>query len=323
MQNLVTQSFAANQWVAGYGLGLHHLLGQTVDTVLGHNGKFCNNSDVFHSEMCGFTLATMSNTETLWQGIYNPIYNVLRNYFQCNSVPVANFYASPKIACPGVTIAFVDSSTNMRPTAWNWSFPGGTLTGGTSLTDSMPQVIYSIPGTYAVSYTASTSAGSNSITKNGYITINSNTISHNAAFTEDFESASIPNSDWSLSNNAGTDWTLTSIGAASGSKSLYIDNFTNTAGNKSRLLSSTFDVSGFTSPKLTFKMAYQQKVLSNADKFQVLTSTNCGNSWAVRYTKSGTSLATVSPPGSLPLAPTSAQSTTYTVSLSAVATSSN
>lgn len=141
MLAFVPQSFV-NQWVAGYGLGIHHLLGQTVDTLLGHDGKFCNLSDVFHSQMCGFTLATMTNTETFWQGIYNAMYDVIRNYFQCNSVPVANFYAGTTDACEGATITFYENSTNAQPTAWNWNFPGGVLTNGTTVTDSISQVIY-------------------------------------------------------------------------------------------------------------------------------------------------------------------------------------
>ena len=227
------------QWTGLYGLGIHHLLGQTVDTLLGHDGKFCNLSDVFHSRKCGFTLATMTNTETTWEGIYSEMYDVIRNYYKCNSVPLANFYASPRTACTGATITFVDSSTNMRPTSRLWSFPGGTLTGGTSITDSMPQVIYTSPGTYSVSYTASTSAGSNSIIKNAYVTINSNIPSYNAAFAEGFETATLPNSDWSLSNSAGLDWAVTSIGAATGSKSVYIDNFSNAAGSAFSIASSS------------------------------------------------------------------------------------
>jgi|GEM_PF-2847274 len=322
MLTWVPQSFV-NQWVAGYGLGIHHQLGQTVDTLLGHDGKFCNLSDVFHSNMCGFTLATMTNTETLWEGIYDPMYDILRKYFGCNAVPVANFYTGVRVACTGAPITFIESSTNMPPTAWHWSFPGGTLTGGTTVNDSIPQVTYNAPGTYAVSYTASTSAGSNSITKNSYITINSNVPTYNSTFVESFETATLPNSDWSINSTKGLNWDVTSIGAATGSKSVYIDNFSNPAGNVSSLVSTTFDLSGFSSPKLTFKMAYQQKVSSNVDKLQVLTTTDCEGIWASRWVKSGSALATVTPTSPVPLFPTPGQFTTYTVNINAVAGSSN
>jgi PKD repeat protein len=251
------------------------------------------------------------------------MYDVLRKYFGCNATPVANFYSGIRVACVGVPITFRDSSTNQRPTSWNWSFPGGTLIGGTTVTDSMPQVMYNAPGTYAVSYTASTSAGSNSITKNAYITINSNTPAYNTAFVESFETATLPNSDWSVSSTAGLDWAVTSIGAATGSKSVYIDNFSNAAGNVSSLISTTFDISGFSSPTLTFKMAYQQKVSTNTDKLQVLTSTNCGAIWVSRWAKSGAALATVTPTSPVPLYPSPSQFTTYTVNINGVSGSSN
>ncbi len=321
MKQYVPESFP--QWTGGYGLGFHHLFAQVVDTVLGHNGKYLNNSDVFHSEMCGFTLCVMSNTKTLWEGIYNPMYNILRNYFQCNLIPVANFYANTKVACTGAMIVFRDSSTNVRPTAWAWDFPGGTLVNGTTVNDSIPNVVYNAPGVYAVTYTASTSAGGNTVTKTNYITINSNTAVHNSSFYEGFEAAMLPNVDWDISSDLGNNWSITNLGAATGNKAIYIDNFNNQSGNKSRLNSSTFDLSSFTTPRLSFKAAYQQKVSTNSDKLQVFTSTNCGVSWTLRLSKSGSSLANIIPPSTIPLMPTVSQFTTYTVSLNGVAGSSN
>jgi hypothetical protein len=70
-------------------------------------------------------------------------------------------------------------------------------------------------------------------------------------------------------------------------------------------------------------MAYQQKASSNVDKLQVLTSTNCGNTWTVRMTKLGSSLVTVTPPSTVALSPTSGQFTTHTVNIVAVTGSTN
>lgn len=322
MQSWVPQS--ATNWTGLYGLGFHHLYGQAVDTVVGHNGKFMNESDVFHSNMCGYTLCCMSNTYGNWEWLYDQMYNVIRNYYLCNAVPVANFYTNTKTACPGTVIIFSDSSTNIRPTSWHWSFPGGTLTGGTTVNDSMPKVTYAIPGTYAVSYTASTSAGSDTISKNSYITINSNIASYNTAFAEGFETATLPNSDWDLDNNLGFDWAITSNAAATGAKSLWIDNFSNSAGNNSILQSTSFDISNFISPKLTFKYAYQQRASSNVDKMQILSSTDCGKTWTSRWSRAGALLANVTPTvGTSPFTPTSNQFTTYTVNINGVAGSPN
>jgi len=318
MQTWVPQSW--NHWCGLYGLGMHHLIGQNVDTVIGHNGKFMNESDVFHSTLCGFTLCTMSNTYGNWEWLYNQMYDVLRNYYACNNVPVANFTGSTA-ACTGATVAFQDASTNWQPTTYNWSFPGGTLTGGTTVSDSMPQVIYNTPGVYPVLLIVSTSGGSDTMTKS--IAINSPIASYSTAFAEGFETANLPNADWGLDNTLGQDWAVTSLGAGSGIKSLYLDNFTNPAGNNSTLMSTAFDISGFTQPKFSFKLAYQQKASGNVDKLQVLTSTDCGNTWVARLTRQGTALATVTPPSSTPLAPTSGQFNTYTVNINGVAGSTN
>jgi PKD repeat protein len=239
-------------------------------------------------------------------------------------VPVANFHASARIVCPNATITFSDSSANAHVTQWQWNFPGGTMMNGTTVNDSMPKVSYAAPGTYAVSYTASTSAGSNSISKTGYITVNTNIATYNTAFIEGFETATLPGSDWSVGHSgSGVDFAVTSAAAATGTKSAWIDNFSNGAGNVSNLISTSFDISSFTSPAFSFKAAYQQQNSTDADKLQIYTSTDCGNNWQIRLTKSGATLATVTPPSGTPLVPGPSQFATYTVNINGVSGSHN
>lgn len=83
--------------------------------------------------------------------------------------PVANFSANFTTIDVGDTVTFTDLSTN-NPTAWSWSFPGGTPSTSTA---ENPTVTYNTAGTYNVTLTASNSAGSDAETKNGYITVNS------------------------------------------------------------------------------------------------------------------------------------------------------
>ncbi len=238
-------------------------------------------------------------------------------------IPVANFKSNVRTVCPNVVITFSDSSANAQITSWNWSFPGGTLQGGSTLTDSMPKVSYATPGTYAVSYTASTSAGGNSITKST-ITVNNNVASYNIAWSEGFETATLPNSDWDLYSSIGFDWAITGNTAATGAKCVWIDNFANSPGSNSVLQSTSFDISSFITPKLTFKYAYQQQVSTNVDKMQIFSSTDCGNTWVSRWSRQGTTLANVTPAASTsPFTPASSQFMTYTVNINGVAGSSN
>jgi PKD repeat protein len=82
-------------------------------------------------------------------------------------VPVADFSATPTTIFAGEQVDFTDLSTN-EPTAWVWSFDGGTPANSTS---QHPSVIYQTPGSYNVSLTAANAYGSDTITKTGFITV--------------------------------------------------------------------------------------------------------------------------------------------------------
>lgn len=242
-------------------------------------------------------------------------------------VPVANFKASSTWACIGAPITFFDNTSNTAVNAWQWSFPSATLVSGSTFTSATPQVTYSASGMYAVSYTATNTKGSNSITKTAYIRILPSTAMYNTAFTEGFETTSVPGTDWFVSHTSsnGTDFSVTNIAAATGSKSVMVNNFSNTPADTSYLVSPTFDLSAIGSPILKFKMSYQQKATTNVDKLQVLSSTDCGATWVSRFGRLGTALqpATVTGQSTTPFIPTASQFATYTVNISPIASSTN
>ncbi|MCS6991099.1 MAG: PKD domain-containing protein [Chitinophagales bacterium] len=84
--------------------------------------------------------------------------------------PVADFTASSTSVCKNKTINFTDLSIN-APTAWSWSFSGGTPS--TSTAQHPTGIKYKTVGTFDVSLTASNAAGSDTETKSNYITVNS------------------------------------------------------------------------------------------------------------------------------------------------------
>lgn len=84
MLTFVPESYSS--WTAGYGLGIHHQYGQNDDKVIGHDGCYTNLSDMFHSMNYDFTLVTMSNTAISWFGVFNPMYDILSNYFMTTDV---------------------------------------------------------------------------------------------------------------------------------------------------------------------------------------------------------------------------------------------
>ena len=84
MLTFVPNSFSS--WTAGYGLGIHHASGDADDVLLGHDGYYTNLTDMFHSMKYGFTLVTMTNTQTNWFGIFNPMYDVVSNHILTTDV---------------------------------------------------------------------------------------------------------------------------------------------------------------------------------------------------------------------------------------------
>lgn len=91
------------------------------------------------------------------------------NIVSGTGAPTAQFTASPTSVNVGGTVQFTDQSTN-SPTAWSWTFTGGTPASSTS---QNPTVTYNTAGTYAVALTVTNAAGSDSETKSGYITVSS------------------------------------------------------------------------------------------------------------------------------------------------------
>ncbi len=78
------KTFSANSyttWCTGYGLGIHnaHLYSNN-NSLLGHDGYYTNMTDMFHSYDYGFTLVTMSNTQKQWFGIFDGMYNTIKNF---------------------------------------------------------------------------------------------------------------------------------------------------------------------------------------------------------------------------------------------------
>ncbi len=81
--------------------------------------------------------------------------------------PVSNFTGTPTAVCVGSSVTFTDTST-AAPSAWNWSFPGGTP--ATSI-EQNPTVVYNMAGTYSVTLVATNFNGSSTITLSNYITV--------------------------------------------------------------------------------------------------------------------------------------------------------
>lgn len=84
--------------------------------------------------------------------------------------PIASFSANNQNIDAGDKVDFSDNSSNI-PTSWQWTIQGGNpyVTYTSALEE--PQIQFYNPGSYKVTLTASNSAGGNSKTINGFITV--------------------------------------------------------------------------------------------------------------------------------------------------------
>ena len=83
------------------------------------------------------------------------------------SAPIAAFSSDITAGCAGMTVQFTDQSAG-DPSGWEWTFEGGTP--ATSI-DQNPMVTYALPGTYAVTLTASNLFGANSTQLTNFIQV--------------------------------------------------------------------------------------------------------------------------------------------------------
>jgi PKD repeat protein len=214
--------------------------------------------------------------------------------------PDADFYTLTPAVCVNSSVNFVDNSSLGAATSWNWTFPGGSPA---TSTDQSPVVTYATPGTYSVSLTVSNANGSNSVTKNSYVTVESNTADITTpTFFEGFENLTLGAANgWSTTNlGGGSAWATTTSAAYTGAKSVRLNNISNTPGFIDELITPSIDLTQFTSPRLYYKVAYANLTATDniTNSFQILSSVDCGKTWGVRRTYTETALETVNPQNS-------------------------
>ncbi len=201
----------------------------------------------------------------------------------------AEFQADNVTVCPGSTVNFTDMSYNAA-TSWEWTFPGGTPSSSAS---QDPSVTYNTPGIYEVKLKASDGSTSETETKTNYITVLP--IGSSLPFIEGFEPyATLSNSPWMIENSGGNAaFKITTNASYTGNKAIYLKNYGQSSGNIDAIVSSPIDLSSITSQDgvtLSFRFAYRKKSSQEYEKLQVSISRDCGATWQVRKTLTGSLL---------------------------------
>lgn len=101
------------------------------------------------------------------------------------AAPVVDFMASSTIVCPGQTVSFIDLSacvpntyipeTNWTGMTFNWTFVNGSTT--LTSTAQNPVMTFTVPGSYTVTLTVTTAAGTDSHTETAYVTLGGTVVS--------------------------------------------------------------------------------------------------------------------------------------------------
>lgn len=122
--------------------------------------------------------------------------------------PVAAFSGTPLSGKAPLTVVFTDASTNF-PDTWNWSFGDGAFS-----TLQNPTHTYLAQGNYSVSLTVSNDAGSNTLTKTGYVNVSQmNPPVANFTATPRMGGAPLTVSFTDTSTNSPTSWNWTFVHA--------------------------------------------------------------------------------------------------------------
>lgn len=193
--------------------------------------------------------------------------------------------------CAGSTVDFIDETYN-TVNGWSWSFPGGSPATSTM---QNPTVTYSTPGTYAVTLTATDGQTTKTTTKTDYLTVlPAGTALPYLETFENYGSLSDANSFWRVDNGGGTaGFEVTNQAGKSGTKSVKLANFGQSANGIDAFTSDNFDLSALTSSDnvtLSFVYAYRKRNASNYESLKVLVSKDCGENFVARKTLNGPSL---------------------------------
>lgn len=234
--------------------------------------------------------SSVASRSSLWQPENLENTGVTLDAALCN----VDFSASTLNVCVGETVSFTDlsfSNINSR----SWSFEGGEP----AISEvPNPEVLYTSPGLYAVTLTASDGVDAMTVERTGYIRV-LDTATVAIPFQEGFEEIGELNLNvddtWFTQNRTGDiDWEITSLAAYSGDFSVYVNGRENETGASEYLLSQTFDLTGVQqNAVLTFKYAHANRNFNSNDRLRVWISRNCGDFWSLRKTISGDDLPTV------------------------------
>lgn len=240
--------------------------------------------------------------------------NILRPFYRDGKIRIASYgkgiWESPlyetaaPIAQPMVDKATADcynnafffddySALNHSGATWSWQFPGG-IPATSSLRN--PQVNYPAAGSYNVTLTVNSPAGTSTKTVNNMITVlpqTTNPIPINENIESGIGSLNIQNPDGDIT------WATTPINTcgANGSQVLWLNCYIYGSGGQTDNVSLpiNLDLTSITAPVFKFDLAYSPYIDSGGtytDSLKILISDNCGSTYQTLFYSGGETMST-------------------------------
>ncbi|MEN9370744.1 MAG: hypothetical protein RI952_1609 [Bacteroidota bacterium] len=234
-------------------------------------------------------------------------------------VSKADFSRNQEV-CTGITVQYKDGSYRGEPSAWEWTFEGGNPATSTL---QNPTVVYTKGGRYDVKLKVTNTAGSDSISKAGFLKVFETVSTVGAPFGIDMENAQNVDSIIYNKPNNTKNWERVTNTGFNSSSALAMKFYGISDGQINSFLLPSLNLKGTTNPVMKFKVAYAMRTALSTDELNVGASRNCGVTFSNLYTKSGSSLATAPTVTSQFIPTTSAQWRQDSISLSAYTNEDN
>lgn len=238
--------------------------------------------------------------------------------------PSANFCENRFMVCTGASVTYTDASYNTANYTREWEFEGGSPATSTA---ANPTVTYANAGVYKAKLTVSNASGTNSIVKEQLITVSVEQASNpQGPFWDNMDSQSNFTDNYIRYNGDNTDnrweyspWT----GYGPHNSCIRMRNFNNTPTEIDAFITPSYNISSVSSPSMTFRIAAAERGGAPGDILKFYTSTNCGQSWVLRKSWTGTALITAGYYSSEFVPTNIDQWQTFAVTLSSVASQNN
>lgn len=273
--------------------------------------------------------STTASRSSLWQASNLIATGTNDGYVPTACAPIADFSISHENICNGNVVQYSDLSYNgdLSQATWLWTFQGGTPATSSELN---PTVTYVNAGNFNTTLSVTNQTGTAQVTKNSILSVFDKALGEQAPFNYGFENSSFPNNtidankSWEVIQGDLYPFQRTTSAFTSGSASVRIRNYGNVDGTLNSLISPNIVMPQNTvSVSLTFKVAYAKKTTTSADNLKVYLTSDCGKTWSLRYSRSGTTLSSTASIISGTFVPTSTQWREETVSMGSFADSTN